>query len=256
MAAVSGVSSPAFLEHRYSFFYMRRDSSRKDSENYASSIIKIGSFDSVNGFFGIYDHLVKPSSVPAGCVADYHLFREGITPTWEDPRNKNGGKWIMRLRKTKEGLSSLYWEELLLSIIGEDFGDLTDHICGAVVSIRANDDIVCLWNADANDSEATNRLRDLIREKLDLPQFISLEYKRHSLSRNHVWRAQNNKHAGDNVNAGNSHRDRNSRSGTSAQGSGLPRSHHHGTGGGGGSASHTAASSSSERDWSTLRSRK
>lgn len=64
-------SQPAFLEHRhvsicldsvgafgfafrYSFFYMRRDNTRKPAElenttNYASSIIKIGSFDSVAG---------------------------------------------------------------------------------------------------------------------------------------------------------------------------------------------------------------
>ena len=173
---------------------MRRDQ-RKVSDadpttNYASSIIKIGSFDSAEGFFGLYDHLQKPSS-PSCVGTDYHLFREGVTPTWEDSHNKNGGKWIIRLRKGDGRLSSLYWEELLLAIIGEKFGDLTDHISGAVVSIRSNDDIISLWNVDANDQTANNEMRDIIRETLQLPSFVQLEYKKHARSRNLVWHRQN-----------------------------------------------------------------
>lgn len=166
-------------------------------------------------------------------MTDYHLFREGITPTWEDTRNKNGGKWIMRLRKT-DGLSSLYWEELLLAIIGEQFDDLTNHICGAVVSIRANDDIISLWNADASDQEATNKIRDIIRERLELPAFITLEYKRHSLSRNHLWRAQNKQ-------------DRDRPRLTHSHGHVTRTNHSHTTS--------QAQSTTNERDWSTLRSR-
>jgi translation initiation factor 4E len=51
-----------------------------------------------------------------------------VKPTWEDPANKQGGKWMIRLRK---GLASHYWEEIILSIIGEQF-DVGNEICGAV----------------------------------------------------------------------------------------------------------------------------
>ena len=115
-----------FLDNRFAFFFMRRDRSEggKDSQGYASSINKIGAFDSVQGFFGIYDHLVKPHSLTSEShVTDYHLFREGISPTWEDPKNRNGGKWIVRLRKV-EGLASLYWEDLIMALVGEQFGDV------------------------------------------------------------------------------------------------------------------------------------
>ena len=89
-----------FLENRFAFFYVRRDRSEggKDSQGYASSINKIGSFDSVEGFFTIYDHLVKPTDLSSEShvtVTDYLLFREGILPTWEDPHNKRGGKWTI-----------------------------------------------------------------------------------------------------------------------------------------------------------------
>lgn len=179
-----------FLENRFAFFFMRREKSGesgKDSQGYASSINKIGSFDSVEGFFGIYDHLVKVSDLDtANCVTDYHLFREGITPTWEDAKNKRGGKWIVRLRKV-EGLSALYFEELLLALIGEQFGNVGIHVCGVVASCRTNEDIISVWNADAEDKDATNKIRDCIKEVLDLPNFVTLEYKRHQFARQQQW---------------------------------------------------------------------
>ena len=85
-----------FLNSRFAFFYLRRDRSQKetDAQGYQNAVQKIGSFDSVEGFFGIYDHLVKPHSLTSEThVTDYHLFREGISPTWEDPKNRNGGKY-------------------------------------------------------------------------------------------------------------------------------------------------------------------
>ena len=115
-----------FLNSRFAFFYLRRDRSQKetDAQGYQNAVQKIGSFDSVEGFFGIYDHLVKPHSLTSEShVTDYHLFREGISPTWEDPKNRNGGKWIVRLRKV-EGLASLYWEDLIMALVGEQFGDV------------------------------------------------------------------------------------------------------------------------------------
>ena len=115
-----------FLNSRFAFFYLRRDRSQKetDAQGYQNAVQKIGSFDSVEGFFGIYDHLVKPHSLTSEThVTDYHLFREGISPTWEDPKNRNGGKWIVRLRKV-EGLASLYWEDLIMALVGEQFGDV------------------------------------------------------------------------------------------------------------------------------------
>lgn len=49
---------------------------------------------------------------------DFHLFKQGIKPVWEDAANRKGGKWILRLKK---GLSSRIWENLLLAVIGKSF---------------------------------------------------------------------------------------------------------------------------------------
>ena len=50
----------------------------------------------------------------------------------QDNANKNGGKWIIRLKK---GLASRCWENLILAMLGEQFM-VGEEICGAVISIR------------------------------------------------------------------------------------------------------------------------
>jgi len=51
----------------------------------------------VEDFWAYYNHLVRPNDLPTSI--DYQLFREGVSPLWEDPVNKNGGKWVVRLKK-------------------------------------------------------------------------------------------------------------------------------------------------------------
>ncbi|XP_055771553.1 eukaryotic translation initiation factor 4E type 2-like, partial [Salvelinus fontinalis] len=84
----------------------------------------------VEQFWKFYSHLVRPGDLTGH--SDFHLFKEGIKPMWEDEANKNGGKWIIRLRK---GLASRFWENIILAMLGEQFM-VGEEICGVVVSIR------------------------------------------------------------------------------------------------------------------------
>lgn len=88
----------------------------------------------------VYQHLKRPSTLPL--VSDYHLFKRGIRPIWEDEENKKGGKWIVRLKK---GVADRYWEDLLFAIIGDQFGEASDEVCGAVLSVRNGEDILSIW---------------------------------------------------------------------------------------------------------------
>jgi translation initiation factor 4E len=150
-------------------------------------------FAQVEHFWRIYDYLKRPKDLH---YTEYHLFKEGIFPTWEDPQNKAGGKWMIRLKK---GIASRYWEDIILAIIGEQF-DVGSEVCGAVLSVRNNEDIVSIWNKTADNLEAVNKIRDQLRRLLRLPAVIAIEYKRHQDSlvdkssyRNPtmVWRATN-----------------------------------------------------------------
>ena len=46
----------------------------------------------------------------------------------------------------------------VLAIIGEQF-DVGNEICGAVISVRYNEDIISLWNRNADNNEACYRIR-------------------------------------------------------------------------------------------------
>ncbi|XP_068262596.1 eukaryotic translation initiation factor 4E type 2 isoform X2 [Nyctibius grandis] len=95
---------------------------------------------------------------------------------FHDDANKNGGKWIIRLRK---GLASRCWENLILAMLGEQFM-VGEEICGAVVSVRFQEDIISIWNKTASDQATTARIRDTLRRVLNLPPNTIMEYKTHT----------------------------------------------------------------------------
>lgn len=123
-------------------------------------------------FWMVYTHLKHPSALPT--VSDYHFFREGIRPVWEDEENKRGGKWIMRLKK---GVADRYWEELLLAMVGDQFAEAGEEVCGAVVSVRSGEDVFSIWTK--NDGGRNIKIRETIKRVLSLPADTMLQWKSH-----------------------------------------------------------------------------
>uniref|UniRef100_A0A3Q4HQ75 Eukaryotic translation initiation factor 4E type 2 n=1 Tax=Neolamprologus brichardi TaxID=32507 RepID=A0A3Q4HQ75_NEOBR len=167
------------LQYNYTFWYSRRTPGRPAStQSYEQNIKQIGSFASVEQFWRFYSHMIRPGDLTGH--SDFHLFKEGIKPMWEDDANKMGGKWIIRLRK---GLASRCWENLILAMLGEQFM-VGEEICGAVVSVRFQEDIISIWNKTASDQATTARIRDTLRRVLNLPPNTIMEYKTHTDSIN------------------------------------------------------------------------
>mmetsp|Transcript_8565 Transcript_8565/g.17791 ORF Transcript_8565/g.17791 Transcript_8565/m.17791 type:complete len:243 (-) Transcript_8565:68-796(-) len=186
--AVKG--TPLHTAHTFSF--MRRGKSSKAEEGgnpeektepaaaphpYENSIKTISTVKTVEEFWSTYNYLKRPNDLSS--TTDYHFFRDGIKPTWEDEKNAKGGKWIIRLPK---GLASRYWEEVVLALIGGQFPGIPDgEICGLVISIRYSEDILGIWNRSAADRDMVDRLRDAVKKVLQLPPsaYASMEYKPH-----------------------------------------------------------------------------
>lgn len=108
--------------------------------DYEKSTIPLASISSVESFWSVYSHLKRPSMLPT--VSDYHIFKKGIRPVWEDEANKKGGKWIVRFKK---GVADRYWEDLLFAIVGDQFAEAADEVCGAVLSVRSGEDVLSIW---------------------------------------------------------------------------------------------------------------
>lgn len=168
------------LQYQYWFWFSKRTPGKLTSvQSYNDNLKFIQKFGSVEQFWEIYTHLIRPSEF--SCNSDLHLFKVGVKPMWEDDANKNGGKWLIRLRK---GISSRCWENLILAMLGEQFM-VGDEICGAVISVRFQEDILSIWNRTSSDYHSTNRIRDTLRRVLNLPPNTVLEYKTHNDSLKH-----------------------------------------------------------------------
>lgn len=110
--------------------------------------------------------------------SDIHLFRAGIKPVWEDAANASGGKWIIRLKK---GLVNRLWEHLSLALItgALNADGLGEEVCGVVVSVRYQEDILSIWNRSAADESKRAALKEAIKGALGLPANLQMEYKAH-----------------------------------------------------------------------------
>ncbi|KAJ3451972.1 eukaryotic translation initiation factor 4e related [Anaeramoeba flamelloides] len=144
------------------------------SRNWGEDLVKISDFQSVGEFWGMYENLAKISKTKNG--TNFHLFKTGIKPAWEDSENINGGKWFLRINRSVLKLDEM-WLITILSMIGENY-EYNDEICGAVVSIRNNGDRIALWTKTATNKEAQMAIGKKWKEELKL-RGIRLSYLIH-----------------------------------------------------------------------------
>merc|ERR1719231_648919 len=93
------------LQYAWSFTYFKKVANK----SYEDSTFTLGTTRTVEDFWRLYVHLRRPVD-ERPTVCDYHVFRDGIKPMWEDENNVNGGKWIVRLKK---GVAARYWEDVV-----------------------------------------------------------------------------------------------------------------------------------------------
>lgn len=171
--------------------------SSKNSSDYGSNMNHLGSFNTIEEFWRYYNHVPRPSQVfydgktnkrvGDRQIESFALFKEGIKPEWEDAQNAKGGEWMCRERLTP-ALLDLYWENLVLGLIGETI-DNGDEICGARVvdKSRGKDTYYRfeLW-LRGTDPSTRQRLKDRMLVCLgeghtgkNLPGFDFKEHKAH-----------------------------------------------------------------------------
>lgn len=133
------------LEYEWTFWYDKRPAVGKrlkgEQESYENNLRPIGSFGTVEDFWRYYNHLVKPSKLELN--SNYHFFKNGIKPMWEDSANSKGGKWVLTF-KDKTMLDAC-WENVVLGLVGETL-DVDNEITGAVMSRRKAGDRIAIWN--------------------------------------------------------------------------------------------------------------
>lgn len=172
-ASASANSHP--LRNGWVFWFRPPISKANGYIEYEKTLHPMASCETVEEFFEIYRHLNRPSTLPL--VSDYHMFKKGVRPIWEDEENKKGGKWIVRLKK---GVADRYWEDLLLAMIGDQFFEASDEVCGAVLSVRNGEDILSIWTR--TDGGRVLKIRETMKRILSFPPDTKVEWKSHDSS--------------------------------------------------------------------------
>lgn len=165
------------LHNTWSLWYYENDRKKVWTQN----LKEITSFDTVEDFWSVYNHIKAASELKQGC--DYSVFKKGIRPMWEDAANKQGGRWLISLEKKQRG-SELdnYWLEIILLMIGEAFEECSDEVCGATVNIRPKMDKIGLWtaNADSSKKDVVLAIGKKIKERLKIASNLPIHYQLHS----------------------------------------------------------------------------
>ncbi|XP_059284255.1 eukaryotic translation initiation factor [Lycium ferocissimum] len=136
------------LDRKWTFWFDNQ-SKPKQGAAWGSSLRKAYTFETVEEFWSLYDQIFKPSKLTVN--AEFHLFKAGIEPKWEDPECANGGKWTVTSSR-KANLETM-WLETLMALVGEQFDDSED-ICGVVASARRSQDKLSLWTKTATNEAA------------------------------------------------------------------------------------------------------
>ncbi|KAJ7155594.1 translation initiation factor eIF4e [Mycena filopes] len=202
------------LRNTWVFWFRQQRAPGNKIISYEEGIKRVAAFGSVESFWALHTHLTPPSLLTP--TTDYLLFHSGVArPVWEDPLNIGGGKWIIRLRKGVadriwEGLLCAVvgdafadcrdpppranWDDSDddTTPSGEptqsgEGGEASDavadddanqpEICGVTISVRQSEDIISLWNRVDRDVRVRERIRDTLRQVLNLPLSTVMEYK-------------------------------------------------------------------------------
>jgi len=175
-------SSKHPLKHSWTFWYFNINGG---AASWDENLIKICDVTTIEDFWAVFHHMQDVASLESGC--DYALFKTGIRPMWEDPANKEGGRWLLTLDRFQrmQYLNDI-WLEIMLYLIGGDHKDDSTDSCinGAVVNIRNKADKVALWLpiADKNQGHGPKILEvgHELKSRMKIPKHFPIHFETHS----------------------------------------------------------------------------
>ncbi|KAI3406993.2 TIF45 [Candida oxycetoniae] len=165
------------LNSRWTLWYTKPQTNK--SENWSDLLKPVITFSSVEEFWGIYNSIPSANQLPLR--SDYHLFREGIRPEWEDEANTKGGKWSHAFNKNSGAIINDLWLRGLLAVIGETIEDDENEVNGIVLNIRKQAYKIGIWTKDCDESKLRT-VGERLKKILQLKDEQKVEFISHDAS--------------------------------------------------------------------------
>jgi len=164
------------LENTWTLWFDNPNGRQKQT-TWGQTLRSVYTFNTVEDFWCLYNNILSPSKLIMG--TDFHLFKEGIEPKWEDDTCAKGGKWTYYVPKQTDADSlDESWLNLLLFMIGEQFS-APGEICGAVVSVRQKQHRIALWTKTASNEAEQVSVGRHFKSVLDIPETEKIGYMVH-----------------------------------------------------------------------------
>lgn len=182
------------LVHSWDFWHDRQDRSasngqaspQSDSTNYEDRLVRLAEVNDIRSFWNLFNNFDTTLLPLRDSV---HLFKRGVKPIWEDPRNVQGGAWTFRVPKA---MAPEFWKEVCMMAIGEQLQaavaeegveTFRDDICGVSLGVRFGSMLVQVWNRDGAHEAGVQRILETIWGNLTpglQPREGSFYYKKHN----------------------------------------------------------------------------
>ena len=110
------------------------------------SYIQILNFDTVEQTVALMETL--PPILVENCML--FMMREGIKPTWEDPKNRNGGCFSYKV--SNKNVHKV-WKDLTYVVVGSSISknaNFVNCVSGITISPKKNFCIIKIWMTDCN----------------------------------------------------------------------------------------------------------
>ncbi|KAL9642781.1 hypothetical protein ABK040_009856 [Willaertia magna] len=174
---LNDLNSPHYLKHGWVIYYDQGfKQGTPSSQDYEQTIKPIGSFQTVQEFWSYWNNINLPfNKMPS--YFNLRLFKEGVKPLYEDPRNIDGGRWVIQTHD-KEARQST-WNEIILAIIGEKHFSEKYEITGVVLSSRKTYDAIQIWNGCMLDRQQIQLVMKKTRKilNMNLDNTTTIEYQ-------------------------------------------------------------------------------
>jgi len=127
-----------------------------NKKDYLREVKKGGTFDSINAFWNSWNGIESRHS-----DCQFHLFKQGIKPVWEDPKNCKGGKCMLIAPKTSHGEVMKQWVSLMLTLL---LGEFDCEVNGVVLAMRPFGNVFSVWIRNDTDKTAMENISKKLHE--------------------------------------------------------------------------------------------
>jgi len=164
------------LDCKWTFWYQAHTQRGKslDKSDYLRDLKKGGTVDSLASFWNRWTAVQRRQN-SEDCT--YHLFKTGIQPIWEDPKNFKGGKCVIVAQRTSQYEMIAQWVNLMLTLLA---GEFETEVNGVVLSTRPWGNVYSVWIRNAKDQNAveviTKKLRKIFGAQLPV------KFQRHQVA--------------------------------------------------------------------------